>query len=42
MVGDASVWALSEDRVRVESPDGAQDVEGIDRAKELAHELARA
>jgi hypothetical protein len=41
MVGDVSVWALGEDRFRVQSPDGYQEVEGIDRAREMAHKLAR-
>jgi hypothetical protein len=40
MVGGVSVWALGEDRFRVESPNGSQEVEGIDRARQLAHQLA--
>jgi hypothetical protein len=39
-VGSVSVWALGGDRFRVESPDGAREVEGIERARELAHQLA--
>jgi hypothetical protein len=39
-VGSVSVWTLGGDRFRVESPDGAQEVDGIDRAKQLAHKLA--
>jgi hypothetical protein len=41
-VGEVSVWTLGGERFRVESPDGSQEVEGIDRARELAHELASA
>jgi hypothetical protein len=40
-VGDASVWALGGDRFRIEAPDGAREVEGFERARKLAHELAR-
>jgi hypothetical protein len=40
-IGEVSVWTLGGDRFRVESPEGAQEVEGIERARELAHELAR-
>jgi hypothetical protein len=40
-VGEVSVGALGGDRFRVESPEGSQEVEGIDRARELAHELPR-
>jgi hypothetical protein len=39
-VGSVSVWTLGRDRFRVESPDGVQEVEGIDQARQLAHELA--
>jgi hypothetical protein len=41
MVDEVSVWTLGGDRFRVESPMGSQEVEGIDRARELAHQLAR-
>jgi hypothetical protein len=37
-----TVWALGEDRFRVDLPGRPQEVEGIDRAKELAHKLAPA
>jgi hypothetical protein len=40
-IGEVSVWVLGGDRFRVESPEGSQEVEGIDRARELAHRLAR-
>jgi hypothetical protein len=40
-IGEVSVWTLGGDRFRVESPDGSQEVEGIDRARELAHRFAR-
>ena len=39
-IGSVSVWTLGRDRFRVQSPDSEQEVEGIDRAKELAHKLA--
>jgi hypothetical protein len=38
-VGEVSVWTRGGDRFRVDSPGRSQEVEGIDRAKELAHEL---
>jgi hypothetical protein len=41
-VGSASVWTLGRDRFRVESLQGSQEVEGIDRARELAHRMASA
>jgi hypothetical protein len=40
-IGAVSLWTLGGDRFRVECPEGAQEVEGIERARELAHELAR-
>jgi hypothetical protein len=39
-IGAVSVWTLGGDRFRVESREGSQEVEGIDRARQLAHELA--
>jgi hypothetical protein len=39
-IGDVSVSALGGDRFRVESPGGSQEVEGMERARELAHQLA--
>lgn len=39
-IGEVTVWALGEDRFRVDSPGRSQEVEGIDRARELAHKLA--
>jgi hypothetical protein len=40
-IGEVSVWTLGRDRFRVVSPEGSQAVEGIDRAREMAHKLAR-
>jgi hypothetical protein len=40
-IGDVSVWTLGGDRLCVETPDGAQAVEGIERAREPAHQLGR-
>jgi hypothetical protein len=37
---DVAVWALGDQRFRVEHPDGSQEVEGFERARQLAHELA--
>jgi ketosteroid isomerase-like protein len=34
-IGEVSVWVLGGDRFRVESPEGSQEVEGIDRARDL-------
>ncbi len=40
-VGRVSVWALGEDRFRIETPEeGSREVKGIERARELAHQLA--
>src|SRR5205809_400067 len=36
-IGAASVWSLREHRFRVEAPDGEEQVEGFERARELAH-----
>jgi hypothetical protein len=40
-IGSVSVWTLGRDRFRLEKPDGAREVDGFERARELAHELAR-
>jgi hypothetical protein len=40
-IGQVSVWSLGRDRFRVESPSGHEHIEGIERARELAHELVR-
>jgi hypothetical protein len=40
-IGEVSVWTHGGDRLRVETPDGAQEVEGIERARELAHLFSR-
>jgi hypothetical protein len=37
---DATVWALGEERFRVEHPEGSQEVEGFERARQLAHQIA--
>jgi hypothetical protein len=34
--GDVTVWALGEDRFRVQSPAGIREIEGYERAQELA------
>jgi hypothetical protein len=34
------VWALGEQRFRVDSPDGSREVEGVEQARALAHRLA--
>ena len=39
-IGDVRVWALGEQRFRVESPEGSRDVGGFQEARQLAHELA--
>ena len=39
-IGSVSVWTLGRDRFRIETPDGAREVEGFERARKLAHELA--
>jgi hypothetical protein len=36
------VRALGEQRFRIGHPNGSQEVEGFERARQLAHELARA
>jgi hypothetical protein len=41
-VGDVSLWALGEQRFRVEAPKDSREVEGFQQARQLAHELARA
>jgi hypothetical protein len=39
-VGEVAVYALGEDRFRVESPEGEREVEEFDPARRLARELA--
>jgi hypothetical protein len=39
-IGDVSVWALGEQRYRIESPAGDEEIEGIGEARRRAHELA--
>jgi hypothetical protein len=39
-IGEVSVSTRGGDRFRVETPEGSQEIEGIERARELAHELA--
>jgi hypothetical protein len=40
-IGDVSIWALGDQRFRVESPSGAEEiVHGIHDARRRAHELA--
>jgi hypothetical protein len=39
-VDGVSVWALGEQRFRVESTDESREVEGFQQARQLAHELA--
>jgi hypothetical protein len=39
--GDVTVWALGEDRFRIQSPAGIREIEGYERAQELARALAR-
>jgi hypothetical protein len=38
--GPVELWALGQQRYRVVSPSGEQIVEGYQRAREVAHELA--
>jgi hypothetical protein len=38
-IDEVWVWTLGGHRLCVEIPDGAREVEGIDRARELAHRL---
>jgi hypothetical protein len=40
MIGAVSGWALGEQRFRIVAPEDEQEVEGFQRARELAHELA--
>jgi hypothetical protein len=39
-IGDASVWALGEQRFRIESASGVKEVEGFEQARRRARELA--
>jgi len=38
--GEVSVWALGNDRFRIESPAGAEEVEGYEEAERRVDELA--
>ena len=38
--GSVSMWTCGGDRFRIETPDGAREVEGFERARELAHQLS--
>jgi hypothetical protein len=40
-IGDVSVWALGNDRFRIESPAGAEEVEGYEEAERRVDELAK-
>jgi hypothetical protein len=39
-IGDVSVWALGEQRFRIESLSGSEEVEGFEEARPRARELA--
>jgi hypothetical protein len=39
-IGEVEVWALGEQRFRIVSAEGTQEVEGFQRARDLAHQLA--
>ncbi|HST33037.1 MAG TPA: hypothetical protein VLJ80_05895 [Solirubrobacteraceae bacterium] len=39
-IGDVTIWALGEQRFRVQAPSGAQEVEGFEAARQREHELA--
>jgi hypothetical protein len=41
-IGDVSIWSLGEQRFRVQSPLGDEEVEGFEEARRRAHELADA
>jgi hypothetical protein len=38
--GPVELWALGQQRYRVEAPSGERIVEGFQRAREVAHQLA--
>jgi len=37
---DVSVWALGEQRFRIEAPAAVEEVEGFEQARRRAHEVA--
>ena len=39
-IGEVAMWALGNDRFRIESPAGAEEVQGYEEAERRAHELA--
>ena len=39
-IGEVSVWALAEDRFRVQSPAADEEVEGFEQTRRRARELA--
>jgi hypothetical protein len=39
-IGDVSVWALGDQRFRLVTPDGSQEVESFEEARHRARELA--
>ena len=39
-IGEVSMWALGNDRFRIESPAGAEEVQGYEEAERRADELA--
>jgi hypothetical protein len=39
-LGEVEVWALGEQRFRVVSPNGSEEVEGFEQARERSRELA--
>ena len=40
--GAVSIWSLGRERFRVEAPHEGSEVEGFDRARATAHQLAEA
>ena len=39
-IGEVAVWALREQRFRIESPAGSEEIEGFQEARRRARELA--
>jgi hypothetical protein len=39
-IGDVSIWSLGDQRFRVQSPAGAEEVEGFQQARRRARDLA--
>jgi hypothetical protein len=39
-IGDVSIWSLGDQRFRVQSPAGDEEVEGFQKARQRARELA--